>query len=671
MPNLKANTVGKFVILILAVAICFFLLLPFLEPDTTAVPAQANPSKATPQIFTSNPLSELVRKVYAIFSRDQQRQERARQAAVQKQQLAQLTRQNTTADARYATEKTQREETSLQAGSSYAHYQDAQFMNGNGDWVLVRQTAPETAQRGMHDISSKDDAYDTYVRLDQSAQYAPTAKPVQPEIPSSGWVRIWQPIKDFFSFSKPSEKIEKTETEKPFALASAAGERESRHALDLPNTQVNAPFNVADWAAAGNNSLYPVFAILNPENTLTNVANRLRESALDILGEKDAPKAVNEINKKEKEMVALAHQYFNNQLTKDAKGATAIDIQKTISVSCGKASSLYNTSQSNSCSAGQPGGNQPENIAKAKQAALEEQQKGREEFHQFLKQNLGIDYHAKEPIHMLVLFGKTKAGKLPETANQDQMSEAERKYRFLYTAKGCDKQDCYWVGRNSLPQDTQEPVAENAVNSAGLSYWGDPNNVLVPLMDQYKKEQEQKKNKQEGQEIEENSEQTNQEKEEDQTWPFYVPYTKEDMRRVNAHNKPGHTSKGKLAKPEDPFITFSPSAKNVEDMKEVLPLLSLVIYDNPHAKEQQQILSQQNQQQAPERGQKIRERVLERMKEGSELLQLLGAQLQESGGKTIIQNSLQQAAQDLANVGQQSIMPSSTKKKKKKSTRKK
>ena len=61
----KAKNTGQFVVIMLCFAIIFFLLLPFLE-DPAAV-AAAQSKKATPQIFTSNPLTELARKIYSLF----------------------------------------------------------------------------------------------------------------------------------------------------------------------------------------------------------------------------------------------------------------------------------------------------------------------------------------------------------------------------------------------------------------------------------------------------------------------------------------------------------------------------------------------------------------------------------------------------------------------------
>ena len=51
----KAKIAGKIIIIVLSMAILFFLLLPFLE--NPAASETSNGKKASPQIFTSNPLS--------------------------------------------------------------------------------------------------------------------------------------------------------------------------------------------------------------------------------------------------------------------------------------------------------------------------------------------------------------------------------------------------------------------------------------------------------------------------------------------------------------------------------------------------------------------------------------------------------------------------------------
>ena len=63
----KCKSAGKLIVVILSLAILFFLLLPFLDNSAPAS-GEANGKKASPQIFTSNPLSDLVQKVYNLFA---------------------------------------------------------------------------------------------------------------------------------------------------------------------------------------------------------------------------------------------------------------------------------------------------------------------------------------------------------------------------------------------------------------------------------------------------------------------------------------------------------------------------------------------------------------------------------------------------------------------------
>ena len=48
-------------------AVCLFLLLPFLETQAPSKPDPAAEKKAEPQIFTSNPLTEIVGRIARFF----------------------------------------------------------------------------------------------------------------------------------------------------------------------------------------------------------------------------------------------------------------------------------------------------------------------------------------------------------------------------------------------------------------------------------------------------------------------------------------------------------------------------------------------------------------------------------------------------------------------------
>ena len=144
----RAKTAGKFIVIMLCFAILFFLLLPFLDnPD--AASGEKN-KKAVPQIFTSNPLSDLVRKVYALFSRNQKR---APGQSASGHLLAYGGPQpgRAPADTRYSASPGEKERSFTFSASKEENdetYDQASLMNEDGEWILVRQTAPETFQRG-------------------------------------------------------------------------------------------------------------------------------------------------------------------------------------------------------------------------------------------------------------------------------------------------------------------------------------------------------------------------------------------------------------------------------------------------------------------------------------------------------------------------------------------
>ena len=185
MNDQKKKTIGKVIIVILGVAIVGFLLLPFLDNSSTTTQAK----KATPQIFTSNPLSSLVRKVYGLFARNSKKRAAAARMAYEQTKQGILT-DGVRADDLHANSLPG----STQVNATYDQYADAEFINEDGEWILVRQTTPESSQRGMHEINTSDSAYDRYVRQARAARWTGHTATPQQEIPDSKWARMWNPI---------------------------------------------------------------------------------------------------------------------------------------------------------------------------------------------------------------------------------------------------------------------------------------------------------------------------------------------------------------------------------------------------------------------------------------------------------------------------------------------
>lgn len=179
-----------------------FLLLPFLEttaPNTATDAAQAK--KASPQIFTSNPLTDLVNRIARFFGKKNKTSaptvaDNRRLTAQQADQLFGVSQEE---NAVYAS----RHEATTQTGSytTPEQYEQALFQTTDGAWVLVHQKSPEGAAHGMHEINTRDNAYDTYIKQERMARFTPTAiAPKQESLPDSRLARLFRPIKKFFGW---------------------------------------------------------------------------------------------------------------------------------------------------------------------------------------------------------------------------------------------------------------------------------------------------------------------------------------------------------------------------------------------------------------------------------------------------------------------------------------
>ncbi len=184
----------------LAVLVLVFLSLPFFAPKATSNPkAGENAQQNTPQIFTSNPLTELVNRIAAVFGKKNAGihsaggMQNANSNAVAEEMLA---------DARAAAANTPTTEETPKAGGEGPF--GSFFGDGEEEWVLAPQFSPEGTTRGMHEISVKGDAYDNYIRAERAARFTPVAiNPRTKEVPNSKLARIFNPIKRFFGFDDP------------------------------------------------------------------------------------------------------------------------------------------------------------------------------------------------------------------------------------------------------------------------------------------------------------------------------------------------------------------------------------------------------------------------------------------------------------------------------------
>ncbi len=336
MSTEKTKKTGKIIIVILGVAILFFLLLPFLEEENASANAEAK--KATPQIFTSNPLSDLVRKVYAMFSRGQNRQQHPaiENSVLQEENfLAQAPTQDQRFSAAHETN-----DFSSTVNTNYGDYGPAGFINENGEWVMVQQTAPDVAQPGMHEVNVSDNAYDKYVRLERAAKYTGSSTTTTEQIPDSKWARLWKPIKKLFGADKEDKNtISPTHTDKSFALAAANSKNSQttrtpserfKRALEpsLKNIPSNLP--IIDGQPT------PILDMLNPQAAVRETANNLKKAAREMLDPKTAADMEKEIDQNFQQVLQSINTELENDLRQQAEGIEDEDIIAHTLAHCGE-----------------------------------------------------------------------------------------------------------------------------------------------------------------------------------------------------------------------------------------------------------------------------------------------------------------------------------------------
>ena len=140
--NQKSSTLGKCIIVILCCAILLFLLLPFLDGSLSVSRAKNNTQKATPQIFTGNPLQEMAQKLLAALGKKSKRN--AFGSVLQGPLEATEQTALATPPARNAVSHQSGQAQLDLAASGQNSQAVAAFVNEEGEWVLINQTEPDS-----------------------------------------------------------------------------------------------------------------------------------------------------------------------------------------------------------------------------------------------------------------------------------------------------------------------------------------------------------------------------------------------------------------------------------------------------------------------------------------------------------------------------------------------
>lgn len=652
----KAKTAGKFIVVMLCFAILFFLLLPFVDNSQPASAAQGK--KAVPQIFTSNPLSDLVRKVYALFTRNQKRK------APAVPQVYDYTQQ--TADAslqqqeRFAaqTESADGSGSSASVGASYASYGDAGFINEDGEWVLVRQTTPEAAHRGMHEVNTSDSAYDKLVRLERAAKFTGQPAVIGPQIPDSKWARMWKPIQNFFGFGQENAPAapKAVSDQNAFALASAASApNQDRVKRGSSYRRGQSPFlpgsGLAGSSASAAEQAAALSALFNPENALEQYTRSFEDMADGVLSKKEKAAAIEKIKQIGIAQLKKGQQEILDELSQAAQNQQPQNfVEQT--VGCSHFQSFYGKTTLCDTPPTQLTQEQLE-AQKAEKEKKEAEQaeltsKSAREAVLETARNTGLPPNVLDKLNVVVVLGKTQHIQ-PDEYDSSDTQEKKQLLNYFLQEKGCFDKTCYWVGGEVQRNGAN---LRHTMESSGMHFLGDPNKntqeialkyqqLLWDKADKYEKQykalQKQYPEEQRPPEIQEQINELKRKYEalnytslsdETYTFPHYIPYTQEEMNQLNARNTPQNLKQN----PQDMFITYYPSAAVAQDIKPANPLLA--IYDND---QNGMILDQNSPLSNQDRGAYIRVLLEERINKLKDMQEDMAEEMTKEGFGDVLQ----------------------------------
>ena len=310
------KTTGKIVVIVLLCAVVFFLLLPFLDNTDSQQPGtNGGLKKAIPQIFTSNPLTNLAQKIYNLIRGHSPSQNLPQQIAWI---MPNGERVLITPDVaqRYAEQHIgQMADMDFSLPEDASYHNADYFINEEGEWILVKQTSPNSFSRGMHEVNSSDKPYYKYVQQERLAKW--TAQPQQPEkIPDSKWARLWTPIKKFFGMETDANPAQATQLAAAHTRGPQANGGIDTNYLRNDVEDINPSFDIPDLDANAIDG--KIDGLISPEKVLQETADSLIEMAKETLPEEEAKKAAEHIKDLANDIKNDARAQRIAQIRKDA-----------------------------------------------------------------------------------------------------------------------------------------------------------------------------------------------------------------------------------------------------------------------------------------------------------------------------------------------------------------
>lgn len=546
---------AKILLLVCCAALFLFLLLPFLE---TQAPSKAGrpdtQAKAEPQIFTSNPLTELVGRIARFFGGKKSAGAAAQPSQTLTAEQVSQTFGEPQSDALYASaQPVSGAQTAGTVSSDAAAYANAYFKNEEGEWVLIQQTAPEGASRGMHEVNVKDNAYDRYVHQERQARFTPVIRtPQTKEVPDSKLARVFNPIKRLFGFGEDSAAAPRHNGNENFAtgkLVSSSGlDRNKEKTSTLPKTRP------IDWNGFGINpvsSLKPggteatkeLANIILPDAELKNTAEWLAD--LKYPNADNDPQIQQEKQNFIDGWIAEKDQQVNEKFAKILEEKAQKDNQNNI-----LSEIIKNTCEAKISSVPAPADRCITN--KTQDPVQEYKEQNAQSFYEKTALRLppaGITVvlHKTDqeiPTEQSIAAEYTEIGEEPPQLSPEQRQALDM---YHYMQEHCEG-NCYWVATGEGPaQEIQQTV-----EAAGLVMKGDPLNRHQQYIDGFINEQ--RKNGLSEEQLQE----LRQQLESNQT--PYTAYTQEDLQQLHQQTLDLLSDR---AQPEDasvPFFTQAGSA---------------------------------------------------------------------------------------------------------------
>ncbi len=475
------KTLLKLGFIVLCVGIIIFLLLPFLE---TTPPATSTLNAGQAQVVSANPLNVIAKRLASLFSRKKERNRQvlrpgdnlSSNEATSTRYAALPTQAGQPAAFTQATPNTPAQTIQVSAAQQPFDYPDASFQTDNGEWVLIRQTAPQSSSPGMHEVNVHDNPYDRYVRQERAQHFGPQAD--KEEIPSSKWARLTRPFKHLLGMDEPkpvqTSPVHIRQEGEKLASLGAAQDKLSRantaKSSSYPRLRMELPnITPQQWAA-----------LTEPEREQLKERQAARDfsqllsgeyaarQAAEIMADAKYPFPKNEQELKEKEEYTQRLTEENKQrikeelmanIEKDAAQAEPVDMLNSMT-GC-KDASL--PSSSNACTAdSMPTPQTPAqllNIASDKNAT------------NFFEKT---QFVLPEGLPFTVVLGPTD----PSTFEQMQQNPATAPqgeiYQFLAQQKQCDSKACFWVPNSNQP----DPNLKDALTTVGKAkLYTDPFNT--------------------------------------------------------------------------------------------------------------------------------------------------------------------------------------------------